>query len=240
MDLCVAQSARSPVENLLLAALPRQARQSLLSKCERVDLHLADVLSMPGERARYAYFPTDSFISLIAPIDDHSSLEVSLVGNEGMHGTCLVLGVNTAPLQAVVQGAGPAWRIDGPVFRSELKQNTALCEELNRYVYVVMRQLAQTAACARYHVVEARLARWLLMTRDRAHSNDFRVTHAFLAFMLGVRRAGVTRAASSLQARDLIRYSRGDVSITDRRGLEAVACGCYLADKRSYASVLGG
>jgi CRP-like cAMP-binding protein len=235
----MALSARSPVENLLLAALPRQARQGVLAKCEQVDLRLAEVISMQGERARYAYFPTDSFISLIAPIDDHASLEVSLVGNEGMVGTCLFLGVNAAALQAVVQGAGPAWRIDGAAFRSELKHNPALCEELNRYVYVVIRQLAQTAACARYHVVEARLARWLLMTRDRAHSNDFHVTHAFLAFMLGVRRAGVTRAASSLQARDLIQYSRGNVSILDRRGLEAVACGCYATDKRTYASVLG-
>jgi CRP-like cAMP-binding protein len=239
MDHFVAQSARSPVENLLLAALPRQARQSVLAKCEQVELRLGDVISMPGERARHAYFPTNSFISLIAPIDDHASLEVSLVGNEGMVGTCLFLGVNTAPLQAVVQGAGPAWRIDGALFRGELQQNAALCEELNRYIYVVIRQLAQAAACARYHVVEARLARWLLMTRDRAHSSDFHVTHAFLAFMLGVRRAGVTRAASSLQARDLIQYSRGNVSILDRRGLEAVACGCYAADKRTYASVLG-
>ena len=211
----------------------------MLANCEHVELDLGQVLGTPGRRARYAYFPTSSYVSLVAALDDHASLEVSLVGNEGMIGTCMLLGVSVAPLLAVVQGSGPAWRIDRTVFRHELEYSRILRETLNRYVYVLIRQLAQTAACTRYHLLEPRLARWLLMTRDRANSSEFHATHAFLAVMLGVRRAGVTRAASSLQQRKLIAYSRGNVSILDRRGLENVACGCYEADKNSYAGVFG-
>jgi CRP-like cAMP-binding protein len=233
----VTPQSRSLAENRLLASLPRSAQQRMLSNCDSVDLDVGQVLGTPGGRARYAYFPTHSYVSLVAPLDDHAGLEVSLVGNEGMIGTCMLLGVESAPLHAVVQGAGSAWRIDRTAFRQELEYSRVLRETLNRYVYVMIRQLAQTAACTRYHLLEPRLARWFLMTRDRANSNDFHATHAFLAVMLGVRRAGVTRAASSLQERRLIEYSRGSVSILDRRGLEAVACGCYAADKSSYAVV---
>lgn len=211
----------------------------MLDACEPAELEVGQVLGTPGSRARYAYFPTDSYVALVAPIDDRASLEVSLVGNEGMIGTCMLLGVAAAPLRAVVQGAGPAWRIERSAFRRELEYSRVLHETLNRYVYVLIRQLAQTAACTRYHLLEPRLARWFLMTRDRANSNEFHATHAYLAVMLGVRRAGVTRAASSLQERKLIQYSRGNVQIVDRHALEAVACGCYLADKSSYASVFG-
>jgi CRP-like cAMP-binding protein len=228
-----------PVSNALLAAMPRKDSQRFLAGCEPVELAFAEVLTEPGERIRHVYFPMASCISVVKRINTHACLEVGLIGNEGMLGITLVLGVDVAPLRAVVQGKGTSLRMRAVAFRRELAQSPALQNRLKKYLYVILAQRAQTAACARFHVVEARLARWLLMTLDRSQSNTFHVTHEVLAQMLGVRRVGVTTAATALQNRKLIRYSRGDVTVLDRSGLEDAACVCYAANKTSYARILG-
>ena len=225
--------------NRLLATLPDKDQKQILANCEPVELRLAEVISEPGELVRHVYFPTDCFVSLVTPPDHHLGLEVGLVGHEGMIGTPLILGVEVTALRAFVQGAGPAWRMTPERFQDALRQSRALQATLDRYLYVLMGQLAQMVACTRFHLVEARLARWLLMTQDRAHSDQFHVTHEFLAFMLGVRRVGVTKAASALQRRKLIHYSRGDITVLDRAGLQAAACGCYGAAEALYDQIMG-
>jgi CRP-like cAMP-binding protein len=161
-----------------------------------------------------------------------------MVGREGMVGAQVVLGVMTTPLHAVVQGAGKAWSVASPSFRRELARSPALRQCMDRYLCVVMAQLAVSAACLRFHLIGPRLARWLLMTQDRAHASSFQVTHEFLAYMLGVRRVGITAAAGALQRAGVIEYHRGKVVVLNRRGLEAAACACYAADRKSYAGLL--
>jgi CRP-like cAMP-binding protein len=225
--------------NRLIDSLPGGDQRRMLGGCEAVELAFAEILSTPGKPFQHVYFPTGGFISLIMPVDDSAALEVGMVGNEGMFGTPLALGVDISPVRAVVQGAGTALRMGAGDFCGELGRSAALRERIDKYIFVQLSQLAQTAACTRFHVVEARLARWLLMTQDRAQANAFHVTQEFLAFMLGVRRVGVTKAARSLQQRELIQYSRGNIKVLDRRGLRAAACGCYKADLESYDRVLG-
>lgn len=221
--------------NQLLAALPAKERDRFLADCTTVDLPLGSVLYEQGERIRYVYFPTESFISMLTTVDRDSTIEVGMIGSEGMCGFTLGLGGgHHAPLRALAQGAGAAWRMKTTTFRRHLESMPALRQLLDRYVYVLLRQLAQTAACTRFHVVEKRLARWLLMTGDRAHADSFDMTQEFLAHMLGVRRVGVTNAAGILQSRKLIRYKRGNITILNRDRLEAAACACYRSDLDTY------
>lgn len=232
-------AAPATAVNRLIVALPRLDRLQMVARCEEIEHAASEVLFEPGSRLSHVHFPTTVLVSLATPIDGSSGLEVGLVGDEGMVGTPLVLGMTITPLQALVQRAGASLRMGAAAFRHELQRRPALRRLLDRYLFVRMTQLAQSAGCTRYHLVEARLARWLLMTQDRSHSNEMHITHEFLASMLGVRRVGVTKAAVSLQKAGLIRYSRGDIVILDRPGLRAVACACYGTDRETYRRVLG-
>jgi CRP-like cAMP-binding protein len=229
----------SPPTNRLLSALPDKDRVRVLARCDRIELAAADVLYQAGARLRYVYFPIDSYVSLMTSLDSCAGLEVALVGNEGMVGVSLLLGVSTSPRNHLVQGAGSALRITAASFAGEIERSQALRRRLNRYAYVKTHQFAQTAACTHFHGIEKRLARWMLTARDRSHSNDFHATHEFLACALGVRRVGITKAASSLQHQLLISYRRGDITILDGRRLEDNACGCYMAGIELYDRILG-
>ena len=226
------------VENHLIELLPRTDRRRLLALCEPVELQLAEVLCEPGALLRHVVFPIGGFVSLVALVDGSPGLEVGMVGREGMLGTQLALGIAAAPWRAVVQGEGTAWRIGAAAFRVELARSPALKRGLDRYIHVLMAQLATSAACLRFHQIGPRLARWLLMSQDRAHADRFRVTQEFLAYMLGVRRVGITAAAGALQREGLIEYHRGDLTVLDRPGLEGAACTCYATDRQTYADLL--
>jgi CRP-like cAMP-binding protein len=218
---------RAPVANSMLAALPRKQYQRLLAGLESVELSFGEVLYEPGERIRHVYFPNDSLVSLLTLVEGHLALEVGMVGREGMVGVPLSLGTDVSPVRALVQGAGQAMRMTAARFCKEIRKSPKLQQEVNLYTSALMSQVTQTAACNRFHVVEARLARWLLMTRDRVGSDEFRLTHEFLSHMLGVRRVGVTKAARALRGRKLIRYSRGKIRVLDLKGLETASCPCY-------------
>lgn len=226
-----------PIQNLLLAAIPNKELEILLKHCASVQLHQFDQIALRFEKIEFAYFPSNSVISLLLPIHGANGLEVGLIGNEGMLGATLVLGNIRAPVNAVVQRTGSAMRISAKQFLRALEQLPALNLVIKKYLYVLMSQLMQTVECKRFHLAEARLARLLLMLRDRAHSSDIRVTQVQLAEMLGVRRVGVTKSAGELRTKNLISYSRGKVHIHNTNGLEALACICYLADKESYSHV---
>ncbi|MHB8474446.1 MAG: Crp/Fnr family transcriptional regulator [Sulfuricaulis sp.] len=221
----IAEHARSA--NSVLGVLPPKENQRLFAHSEQVNLTYGDVLCEPGKQIRHVYFPNTGVISLLTPLDGHESVEVGLVGREGMAGMALFLGIGVSPVRMLVQGSGTATRMKAESFRNELKQNPMLQLELNHYLYTFMAQVAQTAACNRHHQIGERLARWLLMTHDRLLSNEFRLTQEFLAHMLGVRRVGVTRAAGLLQEKKLISYRRGNIIIHNRKGLERASCRCY-------------
>lgn len=228
----------SDENNQLIERLPAKERQQLLAISTTVTLSLSEVLSQVRVATTHVYFPTSGFISLVAVIEGSPGVEVGMVGREGMLGIQAVLGVATAPLYSLVQGAGSAWRIDIDAFQHELSVSPALQRSMHRYMYVLMAQLATSAACLRFHQIGQRLARWLLMTQDRVCSDHLHVTHEFLAYMLGVRRVGITTAASALQRAGLIEYQRGNLIVLDRAGLEAAACSCYAAHRHTYTELL--
>jgi len=211
----------------VLAALPPDDYRRLAHALEPVNLQFGRVLCEAGKAIRHVYFPLDSLVSLLAAAGKGDTLEVGLVGKEGMVGTPLALGSPTSPVQELVQGAGKALRMPAKGFVAELARSPRLRRLIDRCILLNMSTAMQIAACNKSHVLEARLARWLLMVRDRLSSETFYLTQDFLARMLGVRRAGVNEGASALQDRSLIRYARGRIFILDLAGLTAAACHGY-------------
>ncbi len=218
--------------------MPQSVRRKLLAQSETVDLGYADVLYEPLQRINRIYFPTSGFISLTVMVDDAATLAVGLVGNEGVYGVSLAQSGNTPNTRAVVQGVGSALSIDRRAFVRVCTGSRSLRRLMGRYAGYQLDQRAQVAACTQFHQIEARLARWLLMSLDRTHTGECYLTHEVLGKMLGVRRVGITKAASELQSRHLICYSRGNIKLLDRVGLESASCSCYKADQRSYARIV--
>ena len=220
--------------NHLLAALPRKDYRRLLPLLEPVKLAFGETLYESQSQIREVYFPNDCFVSMLTTVDEDKAAEVGLIGSEGMIGVPMALGVAVSPFRAVVQGEGMAMRMTTVDFRRNFSTSTALKREVFLFTHLLMIQIAQTAACNRFHVTTQRMARWLLMTHDRVNSNQFRITQEFLALMLGVRRVGVSVAMCALRDRKLITYRRGTIGILDQGGLVAAACGCYKTVKDTY------
>lgn len=226
--------------NWLINALPGNERKQLMESSELVLLEFGVTITTPDEPMTEVFFPVAGLISQVVQMENHNPLEMSLIGNEGMLGSSLVLDIANSPMQSVVQGAGSCLTISRTRFLMLLADCPALLKIIKRYHFVTEMQLAKTAACTHFHDIEQRLARWLLMTHDRTPVDHFHLTHDFLAGMLGVRRSGVTIAAGSLQSRSLISYTRGEIMVLDRKGLEAQACGCYKVTLADYARYMPG
>src|ERR1700691_5687094 len=207
------------VPNHLLGALPRKDYQKLRSVLEPVELGFGEILYESQAQIRHVYFPVDCFVSMLTTVDAGRAAEVGLIGSEGMIGVPMALGVAVSPFRAVVQGAGMAMRVRTVDFRRNFSSSAALKREVFLFTHLLMIQVAQTAACNRFHVLTQRIARWILMTRDRINSSEFRITQEFLALMLGVRRVGVSIAICSLRDRNIIRYRRGTITILDHAAL---------------------
>jgi CRP-like cAMP-binding protein len=225
--------------NRILKALTRPEYERLAEYLEPVNLWLGEVLCHPDEPITHVYFPNRGTVSIVSVFEDGGSVEVGMVGNEGMFGVCIFLGNVSTPLEAIVQMPGDGLRMRADVLKKEFKKCGQLQDLLLRYTQAFITQIAQTAACNRAHKIEQRLARWLLMCQDRAHSNDLELTHEFIATMLGARRAGVTEAAGQLQHAGFISYRRGNVTIIDRPGLETMSCECYPVVKKVFDRLLG-
>ncbi len=234
-----ADAGLTQATNALIEGLPKRARAQLLALGEPFRLVLGEVLSQADQLTRHVLFPTSGFISLVAMLDGKPVIEVGLVGREGMLGAQVALGAKTTPTHALVQGNGMAWRITAADFRAELVRSPALRRRIDLYLSVMLAQLTGSAACLRFHQIGPRLARWLLMSHDRADASRFHVTHEFLALMLGVRRVGVTLAAKAMHDSRLIEYHRGDLHVLDRKGLEAASCGCYATGELIYSQQMG-
>jgi len=222
----------TPKQNRLLAKLPAADYGRLLPELEAIALPLGTSLYESGTRQEHVYFPTDSIVSLLHVMQNGTSAEIAVVGNEGIVGFALFMGGESSPSRGVVQNAGRGYRMKAPTLKAEFERGGALQHILLRYTQALITQMSQTAVCNRLHSVEQQLCRWLLLSLDRLPSNELVMTQALIANMLGVRREGVTQAAGRLQADGLVTYERGKITVLDRPKLEERVCECYSVVKR--------
>ena len=234
----MAMSSDTPLQNHLLSALPAAEWDRLLPRMELRPMPLGHVLYESGTTMRHVYFPTTSIISLLYVMEDGSSAEIAIVGNEGIVGISLFMGGETTPSRAIVQSAGQAYRVAGKFLKEEFFRAGPLQRLLLRYTQALITQMSQTAVCNRHHSVEQQLCRWLLMSLDRLPSNELTMTQELIANMLGVRREGVTESAGKLQKLGLINYNRGHIIVINRPALEAHACECYAVVKKEFDRLL--
>lgn len=236
--IIVADRSHSPQQNQLLASLSGEVLGRMRSNLELVSMSLGDVLYESGTQLSHVYFPTTSIVSLLYVMEDGSSAEIAVVGNEGVVGVALFMGGETTPSRGIVQSAGHAYRLRGQHLKQEFMRAAELQHLLLRYTQALLTQMAQTAVCNRHHSVDQQLCRWLLLTFDRLPSNELTMTQELIANMIGVRREGITEAAGNLQRAGLIRYNRGHIVVVDRLGLEARACECYAVVKKEFDRLL--
>lgn len=220
--------------NRLIAAFPVDIRTVFLDRCELVSFQRQDVLTQAGQYVEHVHFPIDSFAASIFNLGDGQSLQVGVVGNEGMTSPAVALGTKVASLTNVVQGAGRMFRLSCRDLQELVQSNKLSSDVLHKYISLNMDQLARNMACASSHTVEQRLVRWLLVAKDCTHSSELVLTHEVLASMLGVRRERITPIASLLQKNGLIHYNRGSVTLVDEPALQALACRCYQTNKAAY------
>jgi CRP-like cAMP-binding protein len=228
----------SPKDNHLLASLADAEFDRLAPNLELVEMPLGEVLYESGGHLSHVYFPTTSIISLLYVMEDGASAEIAVVGNEGILGVSLFMGGETTPSRAIVQSAGHSYRLKSRLLKDEFSRGGSVMHLLLRYTQALITQMAQTAVCNRHHSVEQQLCRWLLLSLDRLSSYELTMTQELIANMLGVRREGVTEAAGTLRRAGIIRYSRGRITVLDRRRLEQEVCECYSVVKREFDRLL--
>lgn len=225
-------------KNVLIDLLPKDTQALFFLKAELVDLSLSHIICLVDEPTQYVYFPTDGFISITQSIDKHPAIEIGMIGREGALGAEVILGCKVNPFGAIVQGNGNAWKISAKDLITEVKKSADLRRILNSYISVRISQLGLSAACEHFHEIGPRLAKWLLMSQDRAQSPTFLMTHEFIALMLGVRRVGVTTTASDFRRRGFIEYHRGEMKVLNRVALKAEACSCYEKNRMIFSALI--
>lgn len=231
---------RAQVQNHLLASLPEDELERFLPNLEPIHLEKGEILNLAGDPARYAYFPNSGMISLLSTTHSGATIEVAMVGREGMVGIPSVLRISTTPYESMIQITSEALKVSSDSLVKEFDRGGTLQKLMLRYTHVLLTQISQSAVCNRFHTVEQRLCRWLLIARDRVDSDFLDLTQEIIAHMLGTPRTGVTMAACALQKQELIRYARGKITILDRAGLETGSCECYQIISEEFERFCAG